>query len=99
MEDRRSRIALQAPTPSSILDPQSSIFDLRSSILDPPTLRLNPFDLRADRAQFLFNFLVPAIDVIDAVDQGLAFSRESGQDQRGRGAKVGGDQLRAGQTG
>src|SRR5262245_25985496 len=62
-------------------------------------LRFNPFDLRADRAQFLFYFLVPAIDVIDAVDQGLAFSRESGQDQRGRGAKVGGDQLRAGQTG
>src|SRR6266508_2370877 len=66
---------------SSIFDLRSSIFDPRSSILDLPTLRLNPFDLRADRAQFLFYFLVPTIDVIDAVDQGLAFSRESGQDQ------------------
>ena len=37
--------------------------------------------------------------MIDAVDQGFAFRRQSGQDQRGRGPKVRGDQLRAGQTG
>ena len=44
-------------------------------------LRLHPLNLRADRAQFLLDFLVPAINVVNAVNPGLAFSRQPRQDQ------------------
>src|SRR5689334_2969047 len=48
-------------------------------------------DFGADGAQFLFNILVAAIDVIDTVDDGLTAGYESCEHQGGGGAQVGGE--------
>src|SRR5690606_14453926 len=39
--------------------------------------------------EFLFDFFVPAINVVDAVDQGFAIGNQTSNDQAGRCAQVG----------
>ncbi len=47
------------------------------------------FDLRAQAAQLDLHGVIAAVEVIDAVDHGFAFSRQRRHHQAGRGAKVG----------
>ena len=42
----------------------------------------DPANLRADAFEFLFNLLVAAVDVVDAVDNRLAIGNQRGQHQR-----------------
>jgi hypothetical protein len=44
--------------------------------------RLDPFDLRAAGGELLLEPLIAAVEVIDAVDGGLALGGKAGQDQR-----------------
>src|SRR3546814_6223939 len=46
-------------------------------------------DLRAQPRQLALDVLVAAVEVVDAVDDGLALGDQAGEDQRGRGAQVG----------
>ena len=46
-------------------------------------------DLGADSLQFFFNVFVTTIDVVDAVDDGLAVGDQRGQHERSRGAQIG----------
>ena len=46
-------------------------------------------DLGADAAELLFDVLVAAVHVVDAVEDGLAIGDQRGQNQRSRGAQVG----------
>src|SRR6266508_2948921 len=54
-----------------------------------------PLHLRSYPAQLLFNALIAAVDVVDAIDDGLVFGHQRGQHQRGRGAQVAGLHRRA----
>src|SRR5439155_458187 len=47
-------------------------------------------DARPEGRQLLLQRFVAAVEVVDAVDQGLAFGDEAGYDQPRRGAQVGG---------
>src|SRR5512142_2742989 len=47
--------------------------------------------LSADRAQLFFNALVAAVDVVDAIDDGFAVGDEGGEDERGGGAEIAGE--------
>src|SRR6267378_3252970 len=46
-------------------------------------------DLSAYSAEFVFEVFVASVEVVDAVEDGLAVGDESGEDQRGGGAEVG----------
>src|SRR5580765_4941884 len=46
-------------------------------------------DLGAHGLELLFDALVSAVDMIDAVDNGFAVSHQRGDDQRGGSAKIG----------
>src|SRR5438552_15067834 len=52
-------------------------------------------DARPEGRQLLLQRFVAAVEVVDAVDQGLAFGAEAGYDQPRRGAQVGGHDGRA----
>jgi hypothetical protein len=58
---------------------------------------IDPFDVRADAAQLGFHLVVAAVQVVDAIDHGLAVGHQAGDDQAGGGAQVGGHDGRAGQ--
>src|SRR4051812_49033901 len=47
-------------------------------------------DARAERRELALEPLVAAVEVVDAVDDGLAFGHQAGDHQPGRGAQVGG---------
>ena len=47
-------------------------------------------DLRADSFELFFDVFVATVDVVDAVDDGFAVGDESGEDERGGGAEVAG---------
>src|SRR5690606_23886581 len=53
------------------------------------------FDVGAAAAQFFFEAFEAAVEVVDAVDGGFALSGETGDDERDRGAQIGGHHLRA----
>src|SRR3990170_9168086 len=57
-----------------------------------------PLDLGAALAELLLDPLEAAIEVVDAADHRLALRGEAGDDQRHRGAQIGGHDLRAGQA-
>src|SRR5690242_13520957 len=50
---------------------------------------LDVADLRAERAELLLQRLVAAVEVVDAIDDGLPLGREPGDDQSGRRTQVG----------
>src|SRR6266853_1339554 len=50
---------------------------------------MNPLDARTELRELLLDALVPAIEVIDPVDSGLAFGNETRDDEARRGAQVG----------
>src|SRR5579862_2709077 len=52
-------------------------------------------DCRAAAAELVFQPLKAAVEVIDAVDDGLAFGGERGDDERHRGAQIGRHHRRA----
>src|SRR5471030_1209417 len=57
----------------------------------------DPNDLRPDPAELLLDPLVPAVDVGDAADLGLAVRDEPGQDERRAGPDVRGADAGAGE--
>ena len=55
----------------------------------------NTTDLGAQRTEFFLDVLVAAIEMVDAVDDGVALGDQARQDQRSRGAQVGRHHRRA----
>ncbi len=53
--------------------------------------RCNPIDCRTQRSEFAVQLLVAAVQVMNFLHNRLAFRSQAGQDQRGAGAKVRGD--------
>src|SRR3546814_14185453 len=51
--------------------------------------RADPLDVGADGLEFLLKPLVTAVEMIDAIDLGLSFGSEAGDDQAHRCAAVG----------
>src|ERR1035437_69139 len=62
---------------------------LRRSIVNSASLR-DAADVRAERAKLGFDLLVSAVDVVDALNRGLAFGDQGGDDQGGRRPQVAG---------
>ena len=60
---------------------------------------LDALDPGAERPELLFDGLVAAVDVLDVVDHRLARGDQTGQEERGRGAQVGGRHLGARERG
>src|SRR5688572_4838410 len=58
-------------------------------------LVLDPLDLSADGAQLLFDLLVTAVDVVDAIQPRRTTGDEAGEDECRRGAEVGAHHARA----
>src|SRR5215470_7288456 len=56
-------------------------------------------DACAERGELLFDPLVAAIEVVDAIDRGLSFGDQPADDQTGGGAQIGRHHGRAGQPG
>src|SRR5690606_37132165 len=52
-------------------------------------------DFRAERLQFFFDALVTTVDVVDAIDQGVAFGDQRRDHQAGRSPQVGRHDWRA----
>src|SRR5580700_9908292 len=55
-------------------------------------------NLGADGRELFFKALVAAVHVVDAVDDGLAFSHQGGEHERCRGAKIGAHDGGGGET-
>src|SRR5260221_6904529 len=70
-----------------------SSFALRPSLVVP-----FPSDPRSQCVQTLVDALVAAVDLVDVVNDALAFGAERGQEQGHAGADVGAGDLRAGET-
>src|SRR5450755_3644509 len=54
---------------------------------------------RAQRAQLVLDALVPAVEMVNALDDGLPLGDETGDDQARGGAQIGGHHLGACQPG
>ena len=56
------------------------------------------YDLRSQLPQFVVESLIAAIEMMNMVDRGAAFSHQAGQNQRGAGTEVVGRDPRAAKT-
>src|SRR5580698_1560429 len=77
---------------------RSSATSLSACVRAAIDLARKPSDVGPAGAELLFEALETAVEVIDAIDDGLPFRRKAGDHERNRGAQVGRHHGRAAQA-